>query len=65
MQKLILGLLLALSASAQTTYNYIAMTGDVSLSSSTTAATIQQPLVSPLSVGFPPVPGNLQRYNRY
>lgn len=41
---------------AQTTYNYIATTGDVVLSAQTTAATIQQPVANPLAVGFPAVP---------
>lgn len=55
---LLCGLVLFITGlQAQVTYSYIATTGDVSLSSSTTAATIQQPLVSPLAVGFPPVPG--------
>lgn len=49
-------LLFCAGLNAQTQYGYIASTGDVSLSSQTTAATIQQPATNALSVAFPASP---------
>jgi len=53
MKKLFTLLLIALPAIAQQTYNYIATTGNVSLSSQTTAASLQQPATDALPVAFP------------
>ncbi len=52
MKKLFL-ILAALPAFGQQPYNYIATTGNVSLSSQTTAATLQQPATNQTSVTFP------------
>lgn len=60
MRSVIITLLLAASAIAQTSqpYTYIATTGNVSLSGATTAATLQQPIATsnPLPVSFPASP---------
>lgn len=52
MRSILLTLVLACSALGQT-YSYIATTGDVSLSSATTAATLQQPASGGQPVSFP------------
>lgn len=55
--KLLLGLgLLTFECWAQTPINYVATTGNVSLSSAATAATIQAPASGGLSTLFPPTP---------
>ncbi len=54
MKKLIIALLMSVAAlCAQQNINYIASTGNVSLSSAATAATLQQPATNSLPVSFP------------
>ena len=58
-KSVIITLLMAVSAWSQTAYDYVATSGNVSLSSQTYAVTLQQPAATsnPLPVQFPAVPG--------